>query len=69
VTNVIVSHSGADQGHVEVHATLKERATMFGKAGKALDQYNSRYHVIYQMIVDEQGQWKIKNVEIVRSQR
>lgn len=42
---------------------------MFGKAGKPLDQYNTRYHVIYQMIMDEQGQWKIKNVEIVRPQR
>lgn len=69
MTNITTSHSSVDKGFVEVHATLKERATMFGKAGKPLDQYNTRYHVIYQMIMDEQGQWKIKNVEIVRPQR
>eukprot|EP00210_Caulerpa_lentillifera_P008280 g7901.t1 len=66
VTSIDLSHLSEEDSYVKVYATLKERATMYGRSGKALDHYDSRYQVAYEIIMDEEGQWKIRDVLIIR---
>ncbi|GMH42580.1 hypothetical protein BSKO_10499 [Bryopsis sp. KO-2023] len=66
VSDVDSSKFDGGFGHISIHAQLSESATMHDAKGRALDKYKTSYKVVYEVLLDTEGKWRIKQINVLR---